>query len=55
MKLVDISGQILSSKNYGALNGSYQVGLNTSTYDSGVYFVEITINGTKVIKRFVIE
>ncbi len=55
MKLVDVSGQILTSRNYGILNGSYNVGLNTSTYNAGVYFVELTINGSKVIKRLIIE
>jgi len=55
MKLIDLSGKVMATKNYGSLNGTWSVNLNTSNYTAGVYLVELTIDGTKVIKRLVVE
>jgi hypothetical protein len=55
MNLVNVSGQVLATKNFNVLSGIHKFDLNTSNYDAGVYFVEITINGTKVAKRLIIE
>jgi hypothetical protein len=45
----------MAAKNYGSLNGSWSVNLNTSTFSAGIYLVELTIDGTKVTKRLVVE
>jgi hypothetical protein len=55
MKLIDVSGKTMAAKNYGSLNGSWSVNLNTSTFSAGIYLVELTIDGTKVTKRLVVE
>jgi hypothetical protein len=55
MNLVNVSGQVLATKNFNVLSGIHKFDLNTSNYDAGVYFVELTINGTKVAKRLIIE
>ena len=55
MKLVNVSGQVLSSSNFSVLSGIHNFNLNTSNYDSGIYFIELTINGTKVAKRLMID
>ena len=41
--------------NYGSLNGTWSVNLNTSNLNAGMYLVELTINGTKVTKRLIVE
>lgn len=55
MKLINLSGKVMAAKNYGSLNGTWSVNLNTSTFSAGVYLVELTIDGTKVTKRLVVE
>lgn len=55
MKLIDISGKVLAEKNYGSLNGTWSVNLNTSAFTAGVYLVQFTIDGKKVTKRLVVE
>lgn len=55
MSLVNVSGQILSTSNYNVESGIHKFNLNTSNYETGVYFVELTVNGSKVSKRLVIE
>lgn len=55
MKLIDISGKVMATKNYGSLNGTWSVNLNTSTFSAGIYLVELIIDGTKVTKRLIVE
>lgn len=55
LKLIDMSGKTISSRNYGSLNGASTVDLNTSNLESGVYVVELTVNNEKMVKRLVIE
>jgi hypothetical protein len=55
MKLIDVSGKVMAAKNYGSLNGTWSVNLNTSTFSAGIYLVELIIDGTKVTKRLVVE
>jgi hypothetical protein len=55
MQLVDVSGKVIAAKNYGSLNGTWSVNLNTSNLKAGMYLVELTLNGTKVTKRLIVE
>jgi hypothetical protein len=55
MQLVDVSGKVMAARNYGSLNGTWSVNLNTSNLNAGIYLVELTINGTKVTKRLIVE
>lgn len=55
MNLVNVSGQVLATNKYNVQSGIHKFNLSTSTYDAGVYFVELTISGTKVAKRLIIE
>ena len=55
MRLTDLSGKVMVAKNYGSLVGSWSENLNTSTLSTGIYLVELSISGTKVTKRLVIE
>jgi hypothetical protein len=51
VRISNAAGQELASRNYGTMNGSSTINLATSTYLSGVYFVEMTINDQLVVKR----
>ena len=55
MKLIDLSGKVMAARNYGSINGTWSVNLNTANLNAGVYLVELTIDGTRVIKRLTIE
>jgi hypothetical protein len=55
LSLLDVSGKVLSSKNYESLNGSRNLDLNTSNYTSGVYFISVLIDGNKITKQLIIE
>jgi hypothetical protein len=55
LKLIDMSGKTISSRNYGSMNGASTVDLNTSNLESGVYVVELTVNNEKMVKRLIIE
>lgn len=55
MKLIDMSGKELATRNYGTMNGISEIVMNTADLTSGVYLVEVTVNGSKMIKRLIIE
>ncbi len=55
LRLIDMTGKEISSKNYGTVSVASTVTINTSDLDAGVYLVELTVNGEKVTKRLVIE
>jgi hypothetical protein len=55
MKLVDFAGKVISEKAYGSVQGDYQINVNTSVCKSGVYFVELIVNGQTISKKLIIE
>ena len=55
MSLLDVSGKVLSSKNYGSLNGKWNLDLNMSNYTAGMYFISLSINGNTITKHLIIE
>jgi hypothetical protein len=55
LSIIDMSGKVLAERNYGNLNGSSTISLNTSTLNPGVYLVNLTVNGESLVKRLVIE
>ncbi|MFM1916194.1 MAG: hypothetical protein RLZZ531_1863 [Bacteroidota bacterium] len=55
MKLVDFSGKVLSERAYGAVQGHYDIQINTSNYKAGVYFVELNLDGRTTAKKLIIE
>jgi hypothetical protein len=55
LSILDMSGKVLAERNYGNLNGSSTISLNTSTLNPGVYLVNLTVNGESLVKRLVIE
>lgn len=55
LKLIDMAGKVLAAKNYGNLNGSSTVTLNTADLNAGVYVVELTVNNEKMVKRLIVQ
>jgi hypothetical protein len=54
--LLDITGKVLSSKSFGNLaSGTYNESFNTSSYTSGIYFIEFTIGNEKIVNRFIVK
>jgi hypothetical protein len=55
LRLLDMSGKEMAARNYGAVETSSTIQLNTADMTAGVYLVELTVNGQRMTKRLVIE
>ncbi|MDG1330697.1 MAG: Omp28-related outer membrane protein [Crocinitomicaceae bacterium] len=55
LRLIDMSGKEVAARNYGAIEASSTIQLNTAELNAGVYLVELTVNGQRMTKRLVIE
>lgn len=54
MKVLDINGKIVTSNNYGMLQGAYNLPINISHLSSGIYLVSIQVaNEIKTLKLIV--
>jgi len=50
----DMTGKVVASRDYGNLSSS-SITINTINFETGVYLVELTVNGQKTMKRLIIE
>ena len=48
-------GKIVSSRDYGVLNGAMRLPINTSRYAKGLYFVRVRIGNTQMVKKLLVE
>ncbi|MDF3029214.1 MAG: hypothetical protein K0S23_3521 [Fluviicola sp.] len=55
ISVTDIAGKEISSKNYGQLNGSSIITINTSNTPVGVYFVNVKMNNAVTQKKVIIQ
>ncbi|MFM7661607.1 MAG: Omp28-related outer membrane protein [Bacteroidota bacterium] len=55
IKLIDASGQEVTSKNFGKIKDSWIVPLDTRNLDSGLYLIQIDLNGEIINKRLIIH
>jgi hypothetical protein len=55
LKVIDMTGKEVAARNYGSINGTSTVDINTSNFQAGVYLVELTINNEKMTKRLMIK
>ena len=53
--VLDAKGGILQARQFGSLQGDFEIGLNTSNYAPGLYIVELQMNGQRVQKKLVIR
>lgn len=55
LRLLDLSGKVIAASDYGTIATSSVVNLNTADLNTGVYLVELTVNGERMTKRLVVE
>lgn len=55
ISVTDIAGKEISSKNYGQMNGSSIITINTSDTPAGVYFVNVKMNNAVTQKKVIIQ
>lgn len=55
LKVLDAKGSILQGRQYGSLQGDFEVGLNTSNFAPGLYVVELEVNGQRTQKKLIIR
>ena len=55
ISVTDIAGKEISSKNYGQMNGSSTITINTSNTPAGVYFVNVKMNNAITQKKVIIQ
>lgn len=55
LAVFDMTGKEVASRDYGTLNTTSTVSMNTSSFEAGVYIVELTIDNIKMTKRLIIK
>lgn len=55
LRILDAKGSILQGRQYGSLEGDYEVGLNTSSFAPGLYIVEMQLNNQRIQKKLIIK
>jgi hypothetical protein len=55
ISITDVAGKEISSRNYGQLNGSSTITINTSNTPAGVYFVNVKMDNAITQKKVIIQ
>lgn len=55
MRIIDLSGKVVSAREYGIISKGMQLPILTGTLDAGLYVVELNIDGKLATKRLVVE
>jgi hypothetical protein len=55
LKLIDMNGRTVASRNYGQMNGASEIQLNTSNFEAGLYLIQLSLDNTIVSRRLIIE
>lgn len=55
LKLIDMNGRTVASRNYGQMNGASEIQLNTVNFEAGLYLIQLTLDNTIVSSRLIIE
>ena len=53
--VLDVNGRIVSTRNYGVLDGNQLIEMNTGLLQAGVYFVQVVVNGTVSTQKLIVE
>ena len=55
LKLIDLIGRTVASRNYGQMNGASEILLNTENFEAGLYLIQLTLDNTIVSRHLIIE
>lgn len=55
VSVLNLLGKEVAAKNYGVFSTSSVINLNTTDYPSGIYLVEVSVNGKKATKKLTIK
>ena len=55
ISITDVSGKVVQSHSINANSGSNNVSIDTRFMDSGIYFIEIKMNGVSNTKKFIVN
>jgi hypothetical protein len=55
LSIIDMSGKVVATRNYGNVNGASTVTVNTADFNAGVYMVELTVDNVKSVKKLIIQ
>ena len=55
LAIFDMTGKEITAKDYGTLTTTSTVNVNTSSFEVGVYIVELTVNNVKMTKRLIVK
>ena len=55
ISIQDVSGKIIQAHLINAINGENVVSIDTQKMGAGIYFMQISVNGTVKIKKFIVE
>lgn len=55
VNVIDMTGKVVGSQNYGIVNSSTELPINTSLLNAGVYTIEVIVDGARGTKRLIIE
>ena len=53
VNVLDISGKVIKTVTLGQVNGDATISVDLSEFTTGVYFIEMTNNDGKQVKKFV--
>lgn len=53
--IFNMSGQLVANKNYGQLVGNYQFPIDVNAFETGVYTIQININGNITTKKLIVK
>jgi hypothetical protein len=55
VRILDAKGGILQARQFGSLQGDFEMGINTTHFASGLYVVEMQMNGQRIQKKLIIK
>jgi hypothetical protein len=55
MEVFAANGKLVASKNYGTMNGGYNLPINTDEFAKGIYFVKVSVNDQPTILKLIKE
>lgn len=55
VNVIDMTGKVVGAQNYGIVNSSTELPINTSLLNAGVYTIEVIVDSARGTKRLIIE